>query len=295
MALAAPFIAARPRHRDSPAPPPDDGDGARRLTVDPERAPSAAEPPGVAQMVARAADPQQGSGADRPAMLPDVAAPGPLLGDRRWSLAGWLLWRPSLRPSLGQGPLLGGSQAGVRLDFALGGGVALYGRVTRAFERPFAEEGAVGIAWRPDIRLPLALMAERRQRLGPGGRSAFALLAAGGIGPQALSGRIDVAGDAQAGFVGRPGADGAADGFADGRFSLDYRLTRPGAQPALAIGGILAASAQPGAARFDLGPAVRLRLPVAAGGLRLSAEWRARLAGAARPASGPAITLVADF
>jgi hypothetical protein len=134
-------------------------------------------------------------------------------------------------------------------------------------------------------------MAERRQRLGPGGRSGFALLAAGGIGPLAIAGPLSAEGYAQGGVAGLPGADG----FADGRLSLDYRLTRPERQPDLAIGMVLSGSVQPGAARLDLGPGVRLRLPVTGGNLRLSAEWRARVAGAARPAHGPAITLVADF
>jgi hypothetical protein len=44
-----------------------------------------------------------------------------------------------------------------------------------------------------------------------------------------------------------------------------------------------------------MGPEVRLRLPVAGGHMRLSAEWRQRVAGNARPASGPTIALVADF
>lgn len=61
------------------------------------------------------------------------------------------------------------------------------------------------------------------------------------------------------------------------------------------LGGMIASSAQPGVERLDIGPEIRLRLPVGQGGLRLSAEWRARIAGNARPASGPAITLITDF
>jgi hypothetical protein len=63
----------------------------------------------------------------------------------------------------------------------------------------------------------------------------------------------------------------------------------------VSLGATLSGSAQPGATRLDLGPGLRLRLPAGHGALRLSAEWRTRISGDARPARGPAITLVADF
>jgi hypothetical protein len=213
----------------------------------------------------------------------------------RWSLTGWMLWRRETGGSLAQAPLLGGSQAGVRLDYRLwsagGRSLSLYGRVTRAFERPYAEEAALGISLRPVQGLPISLLAERRQRLGTGGRNGFAFMAAGGMGPKAIAPRLEVEGYAQGGIVGLPGSDG----FADGRISLDYRLTRKATQPDLAIGIAVSGAAQTGASRLDIGPEVRLRLPVAGGHMRLSAEWRQRVAGQARPASGPTIALVADF
>lgn len=213
----------------------------------------------------------------------------------RWSATAWLLWRPDGSGGLAQGPLLGGSQMGARIDYRLLGmperSLALYGRVSRAMARPFAEEAALGVALRPARGLPVSLLAERRIALGKGGRDGIALLAAGGIGPRPVAPRLALEGYAQAGMVGLPGADG----FVDGRLSLDYRLTRPSAGPDLALGMSLNGSAQPGASRLDIGPQLRLRLPVEGGHLRLSAEWRARIAGDARPARGPALTLVADF
>jgi hypothetical protein len=116
-------------------------------------------------------------------------------------------------------------------------------------------------------------------------------MAAGGIGPKAVAPRLEVEGYAQAGLVALPGSDS----FADGRLSLDYRLTRKAAQPDLAVGVAVSGASQTGASRLDVGPEVRLRLPVAGGHVRLSAEWRQRVAGQARPASGPTIALVADF
>jgi len=213
----------------------------------------------------------------------------------RWSATAWVLWRPDGLGGLAQGPLLGGSQMGARIDYRLLGtaerGLAFYGRASRAMARPFAEEVALGLALRPVRGLPVSLLAERRIALGKGGRDGFALLAAGGIGPRPIARRLELEGYAQAGMVGLPGADG----FVDGRLSLDYRLSRPSAAPDIALGMSLNTSAQPGASRLDIGPQLRLRLPVDGGHLRLSAEWRERVAGDARPARGPALTLVADF
>lgn len=281
----------------------------RRLTQwarSPLQVPLASFPPVVAEDV----PPTQAFIAASPTQIPPVSAlPGPqseaaaqpltsvpqVPRVSRWSLTGWMLWRRETGGSLAQAPLLGGSQAGVRLDYRLWSArtrsLSLYGRVTRAFERPYAEEAALGISLRPVQGLPISLLAERRQRLGTGGRNGFAFMAAGGMGPKAIAPRLEVEGYAQGGIVGLPGSDG----FADGRISLDYRLTRKAAQPDLAIGIAVSGAAQTGASRLDIGPEVRLRLPVAGGHMRLSAEWRQRVAGQARPASGPTIALVADF
>jgi len=212
----------------------------------------------------------------------------------RWSGAAWLLWRPEADGSGALLPLLGGSQAGARLDYRLAEGAAgqlsLYGRASRAMTGPSSEEAALGLAWRP-AALPVSLLVERRQRLGPGGRTGFAAIVAAGLDAREIAPRVEVEGYAQAGIVGLPGHDV----FADGRASLAYRLTAPAERSSLMLGGMIASSAQPGVERLDIGPEIRLRLPVGQGGLRLSAEWRARIAGNARPASGPAITLITDF
>lgn len=191
--------------------------------------------------------------------------------------------------------MLGGSQGGVRIDYRLWNAgarsLSLYGRITRALEQPHAEEAALGVSLRPVEGLPVALLAERRQRLGTGGRSAFTFMAAGGIGPKDIAPRLEIEGYAQAGIVVLPGSDA----FADGRLSLAYRMTPRSSGPNLAVGVAVSGGAQTGASRLDIGPEVRLRLPVGRGHLRLSAEWRERIVGAARPSSGPAAALVADF
>lgn len=214
----------------------------------------------------------------------------------RWRGTGWLLWRPEgsdyAVPGSGQ---LGGSQAGVRVDHAIAGigsgEVSAYGRVSAAMERPYAGEGAVGLAWRPGKSLPVTLAVERRQRLSAGGRNAFAAYVAGGIGPLGLGEGFELEGYGQAGVVGLR----ALDGFADGKLSVTRRVTRPGTRRDVAVGASLSGGVQPGASRLDIGPEVRFRLPIGNDRARISAEWRERIAGEARPASGPAVTLIGEF
>lgn len=211
-----------------------------------------------------------------------------------WSGTAWMLWRPEMAGGLAQTPLLGGSQLGARLEYRVadGGiaGIALYGRVSRALTGPPSEEAALGLTVRPG-RAPITMLAERRQRLGRGGRTGFALLLAGGIDSRELAPRLAAEGYAQAGIVGLPGLDG----FADGKASLGYRLSPQQRETRLTLGGSLSGSVQRGAGRLDVGPEMSLHLPAGAASMRLSVEWRERILGDARPARGPAITLVSGF
>jgi len=211
------------------------------------------------------------------------AASAPL--QRRWSASAWLLLRDERgRAALVPGGTLGGSQTGARLRYEMGGGWALSGRVYLPLRRRRGAEAAVGLEWRPSPRIPLRLLAERRQDLGGEGRSAFALSVHGGLGrdlPRGL--RIDAYG--QAGVVGTD----ARDPFADG----SVRLSAPVGP--LELGAGAWGGAQPGARRLDAGPSVSYRLPVSGAALRVQVDWRFRVAGDAAPGSGPALTLGADF
>lgn len=230
------------------------------------------------------------------AQPPPPAVPGPFAmaapprpGAGRWSGSAWLLARrEQAGPALAPGGTLGGSQAGARILYRVNRDpaqpLALSARVYVPLHRIQGAEAAAGIDWQPVARLPVHILAERRQALGDDGRSAFAATLYGGISRRLPHGlRIEAYG--QAGVVGVRARDLFADGAA--------RIAAP-AGP-VEIGGALRGAAQPGAARLDAGPELSVRIRAGLAALRLSADWRFRIAGGARPDSGPALTLAADF
>ncbi|MDF0543677.1 hypothetical protein PX699_15100 [Sphingobium sp. H39-3-25] len=243
---------------------------------------------------------ERASAADGPGALASFP-PGAGFGDARkarfrdhWQLSAWMLLRRGMdgNATAGTGQL-GASQIGMRIDRELASGgpmdgrLTAYARLSRALIDPASPEGAIGVAMQPMRRLPLTIGLERRIALGDGGRNAMAVVGATGIGPMALPGRMELEGYGQAGMVGV----NSRDAFADGRLSL----LRPVGHGRIAMGLGLSGGAQPQVARLDIGPEVRARLPVAGGMIRLDAGWRARVAGKARPGSGPAITLAGSF
>jgi hypothetical protein len=229
--------------------------------------------------------PKARASAPAPLLLPALPALQARPTPSRWSLSAWLLVRDNDgAPSLVPGGVLGGSQAGARLTYALGGGLSLSGRFYLPLRRASGAELAAGIDWRPVASLPVSLLAERRQRLGRDGRNAFALTLYGGVSRN-LSPRLRLDTYAQAGIVGLQ----SRDLFADGLLRLSRRVGP------VEFGAGAWGAAQPGAARLDAGPSLSWRLPVPTANLRLQADWRFRIAGDAAPRSGPALTLATDF
>lgn len=245
----------------------------------------------------------------RPNSAPPAAAatspepsgiPGPPRQDgrsSRWSGAAWLLWRPdSGTRSLAPAGRLGGSQAGVRIDYALDDGSplrpVLYARLSGALVQPVAAEAAAGIALRP-AGLPVSIAVERRAALSRGGRNDFALIMAGGVYRRPLTRHLRIDGYGQAGIVGFS----QPDAFADGRFAVEGTVARSGRHDGsdVAVGAAVWGGAQPGLARLDIGPQLTARFPVGAVHVRISADWRQRIAGDVRPASGPALTIALDL
>jgi hypothetical protein len=216
------------------------------------------------------------------APAPFPSWPPPPEPPARWSVSAWSFVRRGDGAALATGGTLGGSQAGIRATYRLAGALAASARVASPLGRPRGAEAALGLDWRLPGRVPLHLLAERRQKLGREGRSAFGITLYGGaddirLGPL----RLDAYG--QAGAVGARRRDLFADGAA--------RLSLPLGRLKLGIGAW--AAAQPGAARVDIGP--QLALPLPGRGVTLAVDWRRRIAGQAAPGSGPALTVAAGF
>ncbi len=162
-----------------------------------------------------------------------------------------------------------------------------YGRLTSALQRPAAPEAAAGVAFQPVHTIPVTIAAERRIALGAGARNATAIMAVGGFGPMPVAKGLEAEAYAQAGVVGLR----RTDLFIDGKMSL----LAPVRGAPVRVGAALSGGAQPGVSRLDASPELQLRLPLPNANARMSLEWRQRIAGDARPASGLALTLGADF
>lgn len=148
-------------------------------------------------------------------------------------------------------------------------------------------EVSLGAEWQP-TRLPIRLATERRISL-DGERGGEAVSMIGGVGPVAIEGMwLDIYG--QAGAIQRR----TAAGFADGSVLLEKRIAQRH-RGSVSIGGGAWGGIQPGASRLDIGPTVAVRLPVAGHTLRMALDWRERVAGEARPGSGLAVVMGADF
>lgn len=265
--VAAPLtqaMAASVNLTPASSPPSSRGTSARRLPA------LSAEPPILAAALAAAPGVP---------LLPMASAPGAA----RWSVSLWALIRsPGGERGLAQGGTLGGSQAGGRFLYRLGERVSLSARAYLPLGDAAGAEIAAGVDWRPIASVPVNLLAERRQALGHDGRSAFSLIAYGGVG-RTLAADLRLETYAQAGLVGLR----RRDAFVDAAVRVSRSLGR------LDLGAGVWGAAQPGVARLDAGPSASLRLPALHA--RLQADWRFRLAGEAAPGSGPALTLAADF
>ena len=204
--------------------------------------------------------------------------------DKRWSGSAWALLRRDGPSSLGAGGELGGSQAGVRGFYAIADPISITARISRPLARADGGEASVGVAFRHGN---IGLLVERRIALDRGGRNDFSVTAYGGVSEIKLGHGVRIDGYAQAGVVG-------IDTFADGAVRLERTLIAIG-KARVSAGAGAWGGAQPGARRVDLGPQIVGQVPFDGGTLRISAEWRERIAGDATPHSGPSVTIGADF
>jgi hypothetical protein len=207
----------------------------------------------------------------------------------RLQLTSWALLRSQQTGiagsrSLASGGQLGASQAGARLVYNFNRQLALSARMSSEVGRRGGEVAA-GIRVRPLVAFPVWITAERRQRIGRfgGGRSDFALFAEAGLYQRPLPWRFSLDSYLQGGVVGVK----SRDLFIDGALSVTRPVYRN-----FAFGFGIWGGAQPGLSRLDAGP--RLTMQVRRN-LKVHADWRQKLAGNARPSSGPALTLAGDF
>jgi hypothetical protein len=206
----------------------------------------------------------------------------------RFSGSAWALMRGSGAPSLANGGQLGGSQIGMRLFYTPGPtALAVTARISTSLSQPVAREAAIGVALRGRN---VGLIAEQRLSLDRGGRNAPAVFAYGGVSDVNMGRGVKLEAYIQAGVVGVKDPQAFVDGA--------IRVERPiveAENASLSIGAGAWGGAQTGVSRIDVGPQVVARIALAETNLRISAEWRQRVAGNATPTSGPSVTVGFDF
>ena len=224
--------------------------------------------------------------------IPPPLAPAPLAtAPSRWAVSAWLIARGGSRGGL-LGGQLGASQAGARLTYVVDRAhrLALAARIATPLRGRGSEIG-LGLDWQPTV-LPIHLVAEQRIGL-DGSRGGPTVQIVGGFGPVDIAPRVQVEGYGQAGGIARRGASGI-EGFADGAARVAYRVAARG-RGRFELGLGAWGGAQRGAARLDVGPSLGIVAPVGGKAVRLTLDWRQRVAGAASPGSGPALSIGSDF
>lgn len=220
------------------------------------------------------------AGPVRNIILPERARPD------RWSASAWFVTR---RGSSVGGAMLGGDQAGARLVYALDRErmLALYARASGPLSRT-GRELAVGVEWRP-FRAPLRFLAEHRVAV-DGGKSGPALGVVAGADRVTLPFAFELEAYGQAGAVARD----RIEPFADGAMRVTREIASPGTTR-VTLGAGAWGAVQREAARLDIGPSAVATLPLGGPTVRVAIDWRERVAGDARPGSGPALSVGADF
>lgn len=197
--------------------------------------------------------------------------------------------------ALASGGAYGGSQAALIARFAIDRASAerwqLTGRVSRAIARNDPLELSPGLRWRPDDALPIAIHGEYRFRKGSG--DGPALFATAWLSDRNLPAKFRVESWIQAGIVRNRESVGFVDAAAVAVRPI--QTAGPRETGGLSAGGGIWAGGQKGAGRLDIGPVLTLDVALAASRLRLTGAWRERIAGQARPGSGPALTISSDF
>lgn len=214
--------------------------------------------------------------------------PGPLTlraSDRRLAIDAWLVARPSGGNSLAFGQL-GASQSGARLTYALDRErrIALSARIAAPLKGKGREAG-LGIDVRPSAA-PVHLLFEQRFAIDGGvARPAVTIISGGS---SMLPGKVRLDAYGQGGAVWKRG------GFADGAaLAVRPMLERSAVRVELGAGAW--GAAQRRVSRLDVGPSAAMVASIGGRAMRLQVDYRLRVAGNARPGTGPALTLGGSF
>jgi hypothetical protein len=212
------------------------------------------------------------------------------------SVSAWAIIRPaSSALTLATNGQLGASQTGVRIKqpllrlntYEL---LALNFRFSKPLDQKKGGEVGLGIAVRPNSNVPVELIVERRIALDRRGRNAVAVIAAGGFDDKAIYDKMMLSGYAQGGIVGFS----RKDGFVDAALRVEQALLDRN-DTGLRVGAGIWAATQPGVSRIDVGPIIAIKQRFGSANIRISGEYRLRVSGKARPASGPALSVGTDF
>lgn len=207
---------------------------------------------------------------------------------KRLQIYAYSFWRNEGGPNPLGLAQYGGGQSGVIATYRIASRVSLLVRGAVAHDRVREREVAAGLRWLPIGDPSVALTVEHRFRNGRG--DAFAAYISGGKSALALPMNFKLDAFAQAGYLS--GAGGGPFFDAQARTTREFR---PFGQQPVRLGAGVWAGGQEGAARLDIGPTIGTDVKVGETMIRVDADWRWRVAGDARPASGPALTLSTSF
>lgn len=215
----------------------------------------------------------------------------------RWRADAWLFVRPGsgLGEAASPVPSYGASQAGAVLAYRVSDRSRfepeVYARGSKALVKGGEIEVAAGVRAKPIAALPLRIHAEARAtRFADRTEIRPSAYATAGFDEPDLVAGIGARGYAQAGYVG--GRYETA--FADGQVVADKEVAAFDLAK-LRVGAGAWGGAQKGAERLDVGPSASIETELGGAPVRLSAEYRVRVAGNAAPGDGIAITLTTGF
>ncbi len=189
----------------------------------------------------------------------------------------------------------GASQTAIIGAYRLGGRLkplSLLWRLSYTPSAPKQSELAIGARLQPFRNIPVSISVERR--IQADGRGRFSGTIAGGKDSIALPARFQLAGFGQMGILSRGPTSQPGGLFYDASVKIDHAIIK-GTSLDGAIGAGAWAGGQTGTNRFDIGPTVRATVRAGAIRMRIDADWRFRIKGAAQPGNGPALTLSTSF